>query len=129
MFLGLETGAYATLEKTESNRWRLVDHGQAKDIKLTASGGPPIAPKNAIRFVLEADATGGARLTVANGYDQRLVYKGDIQQRASSAPVKTSLCPVWPNIISIEFWPYALKRINLGEFRLVQDEQQKLACE
>jgi hypothetical protein len=76
----------------------------------------PQAGKIRVRFT-PVSPQGQSMLVIENGYGQGLVYRATIHARGRSAP--TDVCLVMPGKVGLEHWPFAIERIELGAFRLV----------
>jgi hypothetical protein len=89
--------------------------------------GPPIvADRVRLRFMLIADRQ--SALLVENGYDRALVYRARITVGGETRA--TDVCIVLPNARSSEYWPDAIQRVALTDFRLVDwEEGREAICE
>lgn len=133
--VGLQPGTFITIATFAPDRWRVLEHGRSQDVgqsklePFDTRPSVPSGPKNALRFIFEADQQGGTRLMVSNGYDLRLVYRGEIQRSSGGGFVRTSLCVVPAHLATIEMWPEPITQINLGDFQLVDEQHAPLICQ
>ncbi|MES2443580.1 MAG: hypothetical protein V4574_12185 [Pseudomonadota bacterium] len=88
---------------------------------------PPMAPDAlTLRFiVIDGKST---MLALENGYDDAIRYRARITVRGKSQP--TDVCLVIPGKRGYEHWPYAIERIELGEFtHFAWKDGDPLPCE
>jgi hypothetical protein len=88
-------------------------------LKDAAAAARPVSPGE-IRATLRtvaAKTAHDALLVVENGYDRGFVYRAVMHRDGKAAP--TDVCLVMPHRRGLEYWPFRIKRLDLGDLRLV----------
>jgi hypothetical protein len=100
----------------------------AKPTRLDLPKEPKIAP-GLLRLTMKPGPKGtDTVLVVENGYGRMLRYRASIV-REGKADAPTSVCEVLPGIVSFEYWPDPLDRLDLGRFELAEvPADRKVAC-
>ncbi len=112
---------------TEQSVLALMDPDRERVGELRGKPGDIAAVRAApgtVRLTFEqASGRQDTILHVDNGYDRALDY--DARMTVSRAgPVHTSICIVRPRLINLEAWPHPIVRIDLTNFRFVDDPGQ-----
>ena len=96
---------------------------------LPNSGGTarPVEP-GTIRLRFHAVSGRAALLAIDNGYDRALVYRARMTQDGKTRA--TDVCIVMPRNRGYEYWPHAIERLDLSDFRLVLwRDGQTITCQ
>jgi hypothetical protein len=58
----------------------------------------------------------GTVLFIANGYGSLFAYRAMMSAKGRAAA--TDVCEVPPNLLGLEYWPYAIEQLDLSDLRL-----------
>lgn len=116
---GMAVAAPNAFEIAVGKQFMRGDHDEAigPAFKPMRGATPEVMPGMLrVRLTPVAGKKPGSLLVFANGYDRALAYRAQIKVRGKEQP--TDVCIVMPGKTGIEYWPYEVELIRLGDLRL-----------